>query len=55
MSSYRPLLLVYDDSLLLEGLQKERNPWFAEVAGFTINSDNDNIERDAKSVVEAYN
>ena len=55
MSNYRPLLLVYDDLLLLVELQKERNPWFAEVASFTINSDNDNIERDAKSVVEAYN
>ena len=33
----------------------KRNPWFAEVASFTINSDNGDIERDAKSVVEAYN
>ena len=40
---------------MLDGLHKERNPWFAEVANFTINSDNGDIERDAKSVVEAYN
>ena len=55
MSNYRPLLPVDDYSVLLDGLQKERNPWFAEVASFTINSDNGDIERDAKSVVEAYN
>jgi shikimate kinase len=55
MSNYRPLLPVDDYSALLDGLQKERNPWFAEVASFTINSDNGDIERDAKSVVEAYN
>ena len=55
MSNYRPLLPVEDYSALLDGLQKERNPWFAEVASFTINSDNGDIERDAKSVVEAYN
>lgn len=48
-------LPVDDYSALLGGLQKERNPWFAEVASLTINSDNGNIERDAKSVVEAYN
>ena len=55
MSNSRPLLPVDDYSALLDGLQKERNPWFAEVASFTINSDNGDIERDAKSVVEAYN
>ena len=55
MSNYRPLLPVADYSALLDGLQKERNPWFAEVASFTISSDNGDIERDAKSVVDAYN
>ena len=55
MSSYRPLLPVDDYLSLLDGLQKERNPSFAEVASFTINSDNGDIERDAKSVVEEYN
>ena len=55
MSNYRPLLPVDDYSALLDGLQKERNPWFAEVASFTINSDNGNIGSDAKIVVEAYN
>lgn len=50
-----PLLPVDDYSALLDGLQKERNPWFAEVASFTINSDNGDIEREAKSVVEASN
>lgn len=55
MSNYRPLLPVNDYSALLDELQKERNPWFAEVASFTINSDNGDIDRDAKSVVEAYN
>jgi len=49
MSSYRPLLPVADYSALLSGLRNERNPWFAEVASFTINSDNDDIERDVKS------
>ena len=53
--NYRPLLPVDDYSALLDGLQKERNPWFAEVASFTINSDNGDIDRYAKSVVEAYN
>ena len=28
---------------------------FAEVASFTINSDNGDIERDAKSIVKVYN
>ena len=55
MGNYRPLLPAADYSALLGGLQKERNPWFGEVASFTINSDNGDIERDAKSVVEAYN
>jgi shikimate kinase len=55
MNNYRSLLPVDDYSALLDRLQKERNPWFAEVASFTINSDNGDIERDAKSVVEAYN
>ena len=36
-------------------MKKEGNPWFAGVAIFTINADNGDIERDAKSVVEAYN
>jgi shikimate kinase len=52
MSNYRPLLPAADYSALRDGLQKERNPWFAEVARFTINSDNGDIERDAKRVVE---
>ena len=54
MSNYRPLLPADDDSARLDGLQKERNPWHAEVGSFTINSDNGDIERDPKSVVEAY-
>ena len=54
MSNYRPLLPVDDYSALLDGLQKERNPWFAEVASFTINSDNGNIENDSKRIIEAY-
>ena len=55
MGNYRPLLPVDNYAALLDGLHKERDPWFAEVASFTINSDNGDIERDAKSVVEAYN
>ena len=55
MSNYRPLLPVADYLALLDGLQKERNSWFSEAASFTINSDNGDIERDAKSFVEAYN
>ena len=55
MSNHRSLLPVDDYSALLNGLQKEHNPWFAEVASFIINSDNGDIERDAKSVVDAYN
>lgn len=55
MNNYRLLLPVDDYLTLLDGLLKERDHWFAKVASFTLNSDNGDIERDAKSVVAAYN
>ena len=55
MSNDRPLLPVADDSAQLDGLPIERHPQFAEVASFTVSSDHGDMERDAKSVVEACN
>jgi len=41
------------DTALLDGLHKERDALFAEGASFTLNSDNGDIEHDAKSVIGA--
>lgn len=54
MSNYRPLLPVHDYAALLDGLHKERDALFAEVSSFTLNSDNGDVERDAKSIIEAW-
>jgi len=53
MHNYRPLLPVDDYAALLDRLHNERDTLFAEVANFTLNSDNGTIERDAKSIIEA--
>ena len=55
MGNNRPLLPVDNYAALLDDFHKERDALFSEVASFTLNSDNGDIERDAKSVVEAYN
>ena len=53
MSNYRPLLPVDDYATLLDGLHKERDALFAEVASFTLNSDKGDIEHDAKRIIKA--
>ncbi len=52
--SNKPLLPV-DYAAALDKYHEELDHLFAEVASFTLNSDKGDVEREAKSIIDAYN